>query len=425
MADVDDVQGYQMKYDNQMTLLEDSNDLVEADRRALKRWIAHLRTNDSEVESLGTIVGHLNRMRLCAERSAMPLTEFESIDDVNTLELCLQDEHGLAASTIRGYKKGLRKFFQWSDDADFGDDVTIGAPIENKHDPEDEITTEELAAMLDATSEFDAAARDKAFIALLRDTGLRLGAVLSLRVGDVDLETRKATVQINTDGNVKDAEGRLPLTWSRGYLANWLDIHPRSDDPSVALIHKTRRFGPDDDGALRQQYAGRRITKIADAAGVDSDRIHAHLFRGTAISEWIRDGMTEQQIKHRAAWDEDSRMLSTYSMVSEEEMNDGIFDFYGIEGEGTDRSPDLEACTQCRTPLQGTERFCPSCAAPLDSTAVSVSDDVENGTFELAMNDSGDPNAAAFLTEFRERWQTDPEFRALLLGNGHDPSSDR
>jgi integrase len=422
MADVDDVQGYQAKYDNQKELLETSDDLDEDDRRALKQWVAHLRTNDSDVESLGTIVGHMNRMRLCAERSEMPLTEFESIDDVNALELLLQDEHGLAETTIRGYKKGIKKFFAWQG-ADFAEEVSIGAPIEKKHDPDDEITTEELAAMLDACSEFDSAARDKAFIALLRDTGLRLGAALSLRVGDVDLETRKATVQINTDANVKDAEGKKPLTWSRGYLANWLDIHPRPDNPDVALIHKTRRFGEDDDGALRQQYAGRRITKIAEAAGIDSDRIHAHLFRGTAISEWIREGMTEQQIKHRAAWDEDSRMLSTYSMVSEEEMNDGIFETYGIEGEGEDRSPELDECAQCRTPLRGTERFCPSCAAPLDSSAVEVSEDVEDGTFEVAMSDRTPAQGDAFLAEFRERWQDDPEFRAWLLGEYHDSSS--
>jgi len=362
-------------------------------------------------------------MRLCCERSEMPLTEFDGIDDVNTLELLLQDEYDLAETTIRGYKKGLKKFFAWQD-VEFADEITIGSPIENKHDPDDEITTEELAAMLDACSEFDSAARDKAFISLLRDTGLRLGAVLSLRVGDVDLETRKATVQINTDANVKDAEGRKPLTWSRGYLANWLDIHPRSDDPDVALIHKTRRFDEDDDGALRQQYAGRRITKIADAAGVDSDRIHAHLFRGTAISEWIREGMTEQQIKHRAAWDEDSRMLSTYSMVSEEEMNDGIFETYGIEGEAEDRSPELDQCTQCRTPLRGDERFCPSCAAPLDSTAVTVSEDIEEGTFELAM-DGPPPHADGFLKEFRERWRSDAEFRAWLLGEGHESAPSR
>lgn len=424
MADVDDVQGYQTKYENQKELLETSDDLDEDDRRALTQWVAHLRTNDSDVESLGTIVGHMNRMRLCAERSEMPLTEFESIDDVNALELLLQDEYDLAATTIRGYKKGIKKFFAWQG-ADFAEEITIGAPIENKHDPDDEITTEELAAMLDACSEFDSAARDKAFIALLRDTGLRLGAVLSLRVGDVDLETRKATVQINTDANVKDAEGKKPLTWSRGYLANWLDIHPRPDNPDVALIHKTRRFDEDDDGALRQQYAGRRITKIAEAAGIDSDRIHAHLFRGTAISEWIREGMTEQQIKHRAAWDEDSRMLSTYSMVSEEEMNDGIFETYGIEGEGEDRSPELEQCTQCRTPLRGTERFCPSCAAPLDSSAVEVSEDVEEGTFSLAMSDRTPAQGDAFLEEFRNRYQTDPEFRAWLHDGGHDSPSSR
>jgi integrase len=418
MVDVDDIQGYSQKFENQREKLAESDKLTEADREAIGDWMVHLRTNDSSVESIGTVVGHLNRIRLCAERAEQPLTEFDRLGDVNALELRLKDEYDLAESTIRGYKKGLKKFFAWQE-ADFADDITIGAPIESKHDPDEEITSDELGAMLDACAEFDAAARDKAMIALLRDTGLRLGAVLSLRVGDVDISSRRATITINDEANVKDASGARPLTWSRGYVANWLDVHPRPGREDAALIHKTRRFDADEDGALRQQYAGQRISKIAEAADVDSDRIHAHLFRGTAISEWIRDGMSEQQIKHRAAWTEDSRMLATYSMVSDEEINEEIFGFYGI-GDDEDRSPDLEECPMCKTPLRGTERFCPSCAAALDSAAADAEETIEDDTFESAK--VAEASDGRFIDEFRRRFKNDPEFRARFLGDHHDSS---
>ena len=419
MADVDDVQGYAPKLRNQLDLLEDSDDLDDRDRQAIQRWIAHLRTSDTDVESLGTVVGHLNRIRLAAERSELPLVEFETIDDVNAFELYLGDEHGLAEGTVRNYKKALKKFFDWRG-VEFADGITIGAPIERKHEPDAEITDEDLAALLDACAEFDAAARDKALIALLRDTGLRLGAVLSLRVGDVDLSDRRATVRINTDANVKDASGKKPLTWSRGYLANWLDIHPRPDNPDVALIHKTRRVNEDDAGALRQQYAGRRISEIAAAADLDRERIHAHLFRGTAISEWIREGLSDQQIKHRADWDEDTREMSTYSLVTDEEMNDSIFDVYDIGDADEQQTPSLEECTQCRTPLRGDERFCPSCAAPLDPTAVEATEDIEDRTFTAARESS--PTNAEFIAEFRRRFKNSADFRERVVGD-HDSSS--
>jgi len=419
MADVNDVQGYATKFDNQKQLLEDSDGLTEADRTAIKRWIAYLRTNDADIESLGTIVGHLNRIRLCAERSTMPLTEFETIDDVNALELLLEDEHGLAESTIRGYKKGIKKFFDWQN-SPFAEDITIGAPIQNKHDPADEITEAELDAMLAACAEFDAAARDKAMIAVLRDTGLRIGAVLSLCVGDIDLEPPKATITINEEANVKGAHGERPLTWSRGHVANWLDVHPRPSEDDVALFHKTRRWDADSTAALRQQYASRRVTKIAEAAGIDSERIHAHLFRGTAISEWIRQGASEQKIKHRATLVEDSRVLSRYSMVSDEEMNDEIFADHGIVDDDGEKSPELTQCNQCRTPLRDGARFCPGCAAPLSQQAADRVDEIEDDTFESATN--ADITNEDLVAEFRRRFKSDAEFRERFLDDNHDSS---
>ena len=74
--------------------------------------------------------------------------------------------------------------------------------------------------------------RDKATLALLADTGIRIGAIASLRAQDVNFSDRVATVSINEDGNVKNASGNVPLTWSRGHIASWLDVHPRSDDPT-------------------------------------------------------------------------------------------------------------------------------------------------------------------------------------------------
>jgi integrase len=421
MVDVEDVQGYETKFQNQREKLAESDALDDRDRQEITRWLAHLRTNDTAVESLGTIVGHLNRIRLAAERSELPLVEFDSVDDVNVLELYLSDEQGLSEGTIRNYKKALKKFFAWRG-IDWADDISIGAPIQRKHDPEKEITADELGAMLDACSEFDSAARDKALIALLRDTGLRIGAVLSLQMRHVDLGDRRATIRINTDAHVKDADGKKPLTWSRGYLANWLDVHPRPDNPDAALLHKTRMVEDGEDGALRQQYAGRRIADIAETAGLEPERIHAHLFRGTAISEWIRQGMSDQKIKHRVDWGEDSRQMGTYSLVTDEEMNDAIFDDYGIGDAEESQTPTLDECAQCRTPLRGDERFCPGCAAPLDSAAVEATEAVEDETFETVAR--ADRDDVDILEEFRRRFKTDPDFRARVVDDGHDsPSS--
>jgi len=301
MVDVTDVQGYETKFENQKALLERSDDLADADRDAIERWVVHLRTNDPEVDSLGTVVGHLNRIRLAAERSEMPLTDMERIGDVNALKLYLEDEHGLGEGTIRNYMKAARKFFEWRG-ADFADEIVIGASVDRKHDPDDEITSEELGAMLEACGQFDSAARDKALIALLRDTGLRIGAVLSLQLKHVDMEGNRATITINEDANVKDADGPKPVTWSRGYVANWLDVHPRANDPEAALIHKTRQVAPNEAGGavsesesviVRPGIPGTKKRPVGERASRPAARRESgHLDRPYAGSVCISTGRT-------------------------------------------------------------------------------------------------------------------------------------
>lgn len=257
--------------------------------------------------------------------------------------------------------------------------------------------------------------RDKAALAVLADTGLRIGALASLRVRDVNLSGRIATVSINEHANVKNASGSVPLTWSKGYAANWLDVHPRRDDTSVAFIHKLQMFDEDEDGALTYQYLSRRIKEIGQKAGIEPERLNTHNFRKSAISRWIREGLSEQEIKHRAHWVKDSSQFDIYSGVTDEELNEQIAAQYGIVDEDDVARPAVEECTQCQTPLRPTSRFCPGCGAPLTAavaqTTESIDDDVVTS---LAAGNLASDQVDKIL-EFREEVKANPSLRTLLL----------
>lgn len=414
MVDVDDVQGYGQKFQNQWEKLQDAA-IPDADHEAIERLITHCRANEDV--NKGTLVSYLNRLRLASERATTPLVEMEKAD-VDRLVVRLEDEYGLAEGTIRNYKKALRRFFEFYDE-DWHEEIVIGASPNRKHDPDEELRGEEIDVMLEEGN-----ARDRALIALLADTGLRIGGVLSLRIRDLDIESDRATVSINSEANVKDDDGPKPVTWSRSYVATWLQEHPRSDDPDAPLIHVLPgHYDPeeDGDGALRQQYASQRVSKLARDAGLDPDRVHAHLFRDTAVSNWIREGLSDQAIKHRAGWSKDSRMFDTYSRVRDEEMNEVIFEHYGIEESGEkDRRPDLDQCPSCRTPLRGAERYCPECAYPLDSAAADEVEEVQDEMFEDAS--VADADDTELFSEFRRRFNDSADFRERISG-GHADSS--
>lgn len=381
MTSVNDPQNYSGKFQNQLEKLATA-DIDDRDRDAIR---ALIRREDAEGRvNEGTMISVLNRLRLSAERAATPLVDM-SHEDVDELLFRLRHDYDLSNGTLRNYRKALRKFFDHRG-CDWSDDITVGAPEDRTVDPDELLTNEEIDELLDAAD----TPRDKALIALMADTGLRISAIASLRIRDVDLQGQTAFISINEEANVKDASGRMPLTWSEGYLASWLDVHPRRSEPDVAVIHKRSgwRTDPDDDGAMSYQYLTRRVKAIAEDAGIERDRVATHNFRKTAISRWIREGMSEQAIRHRACWDPDSDMFQIYSGVRDEELNEQILEHYDMApaGEPTSR-PDLDHCPRCHTGLRSDAHYCPGCAAPLTDKAVEATDDVDDQLRDLLIDE--------------------------------------
>lgn len=385
MVSTDDVHGFGKKLANQREKLRDA-DIDDRDREAILEYLNSRDANDDV--TTGTLVNHANRLRLSAERASVPLVDAAKTD-IDALLVALKREHDLSEGTRRNYRKALRLFCRHLDRA-WADDISIGASPDRSVDPDDLLTDEEIEALLEAAAN----PRDTAVIALLADTGLRVGALASLRIRDLDLSGPTATVTINENGPVKDASGTVPLTWSEGYLANYLAVHPRRDVPDAALLHTHGSYfdDDDDDGALEYRYLTRRIRETADTADVPREKCNAHNFRRTAISRWIREGMSEQAIKHRATWDVDSDMLEVYSGVRDEELNTQILEHYGLETGGGDAvRPDLDNCPRCGTPLRSSMRYCPGCSAALTDLAAAQQDARRDAVVDaIAEADDGD-----------------------------------
>lgn len=415
MVDVSDVQGYSDKYDNQLDKLE-SAPIDEDDRSAIGRFVRDLDAADDI--GTGTIIGHLNRLRLSAERADVPLTEMD-LEDVRDYLYDCKHEHDLAEGTRRNYRKAIRKFAEWLE-RDWWEEVSIGAAPSRSVDPNELLEMEEIEALIDAADH----TRDKALVAMISDAGLRISAVTSLRKRDFEYREGGAVVHPNTDGPVKGATDPVPLTWSAGYVANWLDVHPR-DDPDAALFHKLEHIEDGEDGALRYQYAARRIKRIADDAGIDRERVRTHNFRKSAISRWIREGLPEQVIKHRASWVKDSGQFEIYSGVTAGELNDQIFGHYGLET-AEDLRPSVDRCKQCRTPLPDGVALCPGCATPQTPGAREIVDDARERTRDDVGTaaESGDADAASVAHAIDRALADYPDARDALvseLGHG-DPS---
>jgi len=416
MVGINDIKGYEDRLKNGLRLLLESDDITEAERERIREFVEY---QDSSGLAVGTNAHNLSRIRLFAERSDRCMTEMSKTDvDSMLFEYKHADEYGYSEGTIREDQKSLRKFFRWLGRS-WAEDIEISPRPDPSVDEDRIFSAEESSDLLAACRN----PRDKALVAFLLDTGVRVGAAGTLRVGDIDLSGRAGKFSLNEDAvALKGASGTRPLTWSRGYIANWLDVHPQRDDPGAPLFHKL--VDPDEDGrgdatvdsdgALSYNQILLRLKGVAERAGIDRDRANPHNFRHTAITRWIKEGLSDQEIKHRAFWSKNSdRLFKVYSHVEEGEMNDQILAQYGLDGDGDEVTPELDECVQCGTPLRGDgTRFCPGCGAPLSYHAAEAIEDAED---TLVEDIADNPELADELLDLREFLSEKPELRDSLV----------
>ena len=166
-------------------------------------------------------------------------TRFTEMDteDVKTLVEWVHDRD-LADATVDTYKKVIHTFWTWLNDGEAPPEVKwlkVSSKRSNETLPQDLLTKQEVEKQIQAAKN----PRDRALIALLYETGARIGEMIDLTVGDI--EDRRHGKKVTIEG--KTGARRLPLVESVPYLNKWLNAHPdpRKDAP---LWCRTQQRGP-------------------------------------------------------------------------------------------------------------------------------------------------------------------------------------
>lgn len=377
MAKLSDPQGFEKRIEDELQRAKDSDQLADETADALFEFAeAHRegRVPDDEELSDATVGLYLNRTRLAAERLNGTFPEADK-DTYETLMEQMSYEYAVGTYnlTVSGVD-ALSRFHGWGF-AGVADRMERETP---SVDPDRVFEDEEVNTLLDEAGPVDAA-----IVAVLADTGCRVGALASFRVRDVDRSGAVPELRFNTESNVKTATGKILLSWSKGYLDDYLeDEHPCPGDPDAPLIHKTMHYDADDpydDGAFHTDTIRKRLKNLGEAAGIARDRMKPHNFRHTAVSNWIRQGFTPEDIVHRASW-ASPRMLDIYDNVTDEQMNESIAVKMGIVDEedvASDPSEVTIDCPQCQTTIRRSAKVCPVCNLALNQQSASEVKDGE------------------------------------------------
>jgi integrase len=358
---VDDVHSIDSGFVQAMRRLRNAN-IGRYNIEILEKFVISCRHEELAKSTITGYINYSTRMLTYFQDIGIEkdITDIDQMDFEN-LVMYLEDVKELSPGGIRNYKKFVKKFMRWyhNDEPPKWVKNLKLKNFTNQVQPSDLLTQEEFDRLLAACRH----PRDVALIAVLADSGMRIGALLSCRIKNVVFNQYGAIIYISsTSRSKKNAEAKgIPLTWSTGKLNQWLAVHPLKDEPEAAMwVTRNKNMEP-----LSYKSARIAIKKIGEKAGIKK-RVNPHSFRHLAITHWILDGYNEQEIKHRAAWSRGStQMFKVYGNYTDKEINDRIYEKCGLKTEDR-RHVTLKKCPRCSNVLKPNDRFCSQCSLVLD-----------------------------------------------------------
>jgi site-specific recombinase XerD len=229
-------------------------------------------------------------------------------DDIADLVAWLYTR-GTSASTVVDYKQAIKQFWKWMND---GEDPAETkwirrGPVEQKRIlPQSLLTPHDVQALVEACPN----ERDRAFIAVLWETGARIGEIIDLEVGHI--EDTAVGKQVVVSG--KTGSRRLLLLESGSYLDAWLAVHPtkRHDAPLWCKIDE-QQGSPDE--TISYQYIRLWILdKAREHVGIEKP-VNPHHFRHSRAT-YLANYLTEAQMCVWFGWVPGSRVPGRYVHLS-------------------------------------------------------------------------------------------------------------
>lgn len=353
MSNPDDIHGFDKGYEAAVKRMSRAQ-VSERNRELITAFVKNSKKKGNRKSTYTNDLNIALRMALFFKKDLNTITETDYDRLIDHLEAKGMVDYN--------YRKVTKKFFKWVTNDDIPKWVRqIHLPHgETPVQPGDLRTKEELDKLLNACTH----PRDKALIAVALDSMMRIGALGTLRVKSPIFNNNGAVLYMSsTSQNLKTTTPRpIPLTWSTGFLNQWLSIHPCKDDPEASLWVNLR--GHDRNKAMSYNTLRKTLKSIAVRAGLKG-RIFFHLFRHQKVTDMLINGFPVQQIEYQAGWVPGSgRMLKIYGNYTNEDMVKAIYAQHGLEVE--EKQVTLEKCPRCHVILVPEARVCHQCALVLD-----------------------------------------------------------
>lgn len=257
----------------------------------------------------------------------------------------------ISTRSINNYQKELRGFLRFLGKHKLADAIKLERMDElNNLTPDDMLTEKDVEALIRAAG----TERNRAIIAVLAETGIRPSELFNIQIKDVNLSSQVKAIAIFG----KKRKRLRPIIGCVAYLATWLNVHPKADDPESPLFTKL-------DGKPLTYAAGRKVIKLAFAEAKIRKSATLKLFRHSC-NTYLYSKFPQEVAGALQGHVPGSSMAKHYVHLSKERVSEPYLSAYGVKPReetkpflmpkvcaicGLENTAEKIACERCKNPL--------------------------------------------------------------------------
>jgi len=234
----------------------------------------------------------------------------------------------------------------------------------------DILTREEIQLMIKSTPK----PRNKAIIAILFESGMRVGELLSMRKSELQLNEEYC--EFVCDG--KTGKRPVVLVQSYPYLQQWLDWLDKNrqainkKDQDFVWFNHTE-FGRSECKPMFQRGTILNMIKyVAARAGIQK-RVWTHGLRHASATDFARQGYNETEMRLKFGWTSTSTIPSNYTHYRHDELKNKMLVRSGKKTEIKEfdaKIIPLKTCPFCSYENPVENQYCGKCAKPLEAKVI-------------------------------------------------------
>ncbi len=312
------IYNYEKRLSTALERVKSKKTVSESNRQKILDFYEYLRSENLSVGRITTLLNHTSKIAEMLQKEFEQATE----EDLRKVVADMQSKD-YAPLYVGQFKISIKQFWKWLKKT--GEEypkevkwIKTGLRNYKLKLPEDMYTEEEILQLINKGAVIS---RDKCIVAMLYETGCRIGELGNLKIKHIKLIDGEGFVRLSG----KTGDRQVFIKFAIPYLKSWLAEHPYKDNPENALFINIRKANGE---ALN--YEGYRY--ILETAFKNADigkPFNPHHFRHSRAS-FLSGYLTESQLCQHFGWQQGSPMTRIYVHMNPNQLNDAMRRLYGL-----------------------------------------------------------------------------------------------